>query len=192
MATFLRSQIGSIFFFFQVTIRSATVKKGRFSKGLKVKYKVFKDEDYTETSMIKGTLEPEFNHSKVFSFNCITDEHLEFFDYGCITLMLFGNQEDVKPDPRFTKMSTKVNIFLLYFYSSKLYHLKLERLRMRRVNQNLQNRILSSGSVEIKPQPLPAALRPYSLQALMSQARDLGLIPPNTKPCDWLLKCIYV
>ena len=58
--------------------------------------------------MIKGTLEPEFNHSKVFSFNCITDEHLDFFDHGCITLMLYGNQEDVKPDPRFTKMSTKV------------------------------------------------------------------------------------
>ena len=58
--------------------------------------------------MIKGTLEPEFNHSKVFGFNCVTDEHLEFFDHGCITLMLYGNQEDVKPDPRFMKMSTKV------------------------------------------------------------------------------------
>ena len=71
--------------------------------------------------MIKGTLEPEFNHSKVFSFNCITDEHLEFFDHGCITLMLFGNQEDVKPDPRFTKMSTKVNIFF-YHISTHILH----------------------------------------------------------------------
>ena len=91
-----------------MTIRSASVKKARFSKGLKVKYKVFKDEDYTETNMIKGTLEPEFNHSKVFSFNSVRDEHLDFFDHGCITLMLYGNQEDVKPDPRFMKMSTKV------------------------------------------------------------------------------------
>ena len=60
--------------------------------------------------MIKGTLEPEFNHSKVFSFNSVRDEHLDFFDHGCITLILYGNQEDVKPDPRFMKMSTKVTL----------------------------------------------------------------------------------
>ena len=76
-----------------------------------MKYRVFKDDELTETKMVKGTLEPEFNFSKVFSFPSVTDEHLEFFDHGCITLMLYGNQEDVKPDPRLIKMSTKVILY---------------------------------------------------------------------------------
>ena len=50
---------------FKVQTKSADVHKARFSKGLQVKYKVFKDNEYTETKMIKGTLSPEFNHSKV-------------------------------------------------------------------------------------------------------------------------------
>ena len=76
--------------------------------------------------MIKGTLEPEFNHSKVFSFNSVTDEHLDFFDHGCITLMLYGNQEDVKPDPRFMKMSTKVTLDKKYLVTTYYHAVSLE------------------------------------------------------------------
>ena len=38
--------------------------KARFSKGLKVKYKMFNEPTETETKMIKGTLAPDFKHSK--------------------------------------------------------------------------------------------------------------------------------
>jgi len=48
----------------QIDILSAKVDKARFSKGLKVKYKMFHEKDETETKMIKGTLNPEFKHSK--------------------------------------------------------------------------------------------------------------------------------
>ena len=42
----------------------AKVDKARFTKGLKVKYTMFREKDDTETKMVKGTLNPEFKHTK--------------------------------------------------------------------------------------------------------------------------------
>ncbi|XP_064610352.1 kinesin-like protein KIF28 [Liolophura sinensis] len=92
---------------FKVTLRSADVIKSRFSKGLHVKYRVYKDDKFTETKVIKGTLSPEFNHSKVFSYPSISQDHLDFFDTGCITLLLYGVQEDASPNPKLLKLTTK-------------------------------------------------------------------------------------
>jgi len=93
---------------FQVSIRSAEIFKARFSLGLHIKYRVYKDQEYTQTKMIKGTLTPEFNHSKVFSFPCIEQEHLDFFESGCITFLVYGVQEDKMADSKLSKMTTRV------------------------------------------------------------------------------------
>ena len=93
---------------FKVHIRSAEVNKARFAKGVKLKYRVFNDDDFVETNTMKGTLSPEFNHSKIFSYEKITNEHLEFFESGCITFLLYGLQEDTLADNRMVKMTTKV------------------------------------------------------------------------------------
>jgi len=95
---------------FQVTVKKAEVYKARFSKGIQVKYRVYKDKDFTETKLVKNNLKPEFKHSKVFSFSKITKEHLEFFEGGCITFMVYGTQEDTVPDPKLLKYSTKVSM----------------------------------------------------------------------------------
>ncbi|XP_064640023.1 kinesin-like protein KIF28 isoform X2 [Lineus longissimus] len=92
---------------FKVTIRGAEVNKARFSKGLMIKYKVFKDGEYTVTPTIKGTLTPEFKHSRIISYPSITEEHLEYFDNGSITFLLYGLQEDSKTDPKLQKMTTR-------------------------------------------------------------------------------------
>lgn len=63
-----------------------------------------------ETPVVKDTLAPEFNHSKIFSFLSITDDHLEWFDSGCITFFVFGKQIDTVSDGRLLKMSTKVGL----------------------------------------------------------------------------------
>ena len=71
----------------------------------------------TETPIVKDTLSPEFNHSKIFSFPSITEDHLEWFDTGCITFFVYGNQIDTVSDARLLKMSTKVGLhyYLRYF-----------------------------------------------------------------------------
>ena len=92
----------------QVTIRNAIVHDARFNKGLYIKYMPFKETEFTSTSVVKGTLEPEFNHSQVFHFEEVKQELLDWFDGGCIAFQLFGRQEDSDPDSTRTRMTTKV------------------------------------------------------------------------------------
>ncbi|XP_052816368.1 kinesin-like protein KIF28 isoform X3 [Mya arenaria] len=92
---------------FKVTVKNGEVYKQRFSKGIQVKYRVYKDDSFTETKLVKNTLKPEFKHNKVFTFSKITKEHLEFFEGGCITFMVYGTQEDTVPDPKLLKFTTR-------------------------------------------------------------------------------------
>lgn len=94
-------------FTFKIVTRSLNIKKARFSKGLFVKYKVFKDEDYVKTDTIKGTLTPEFKHTKIYHFPKITQEHLDFFENGCVSFLVYGIQEDTSGDKKLSKMTTK-------------------------------------------------------------------------------------
>ncbi|XP_068725304.1 kinesin-like protein KIF28 [Montipora capricornis] len=92
---------------YKVTIRNATVHDAKFNKGLYIKYKPFRETDFTTTKTVEGTLSPEFNHSTVFHFDSITPEHLEWFDTGCIAFQLYGRQEDSDPDAARSRMTTK-------------------------------------------------------------------------------------
>ena len=95
-------------FILQVIVRSAEIYKKRFSKGIKVKYRVYKDKELTETPLVKNTLTPQFKHSKVFTFSKIKEEHLQFFESGCITFLIYGTQEDAIPDSKLLKYTTRV------------------------------------------------------------------------------------
>ena len=103
---------------YKVTIRNAEIQKAKYCKGLYVKYKSYQEDEFTQTPSKADTLSPEFNHSKVFSFTAITQEHLDWFENGCITFMLYGKQEDSIPDSRLMKMTTKVSqlLFAIYFH----------------------------------------------------------------------------
>ncbi|RDD47595.1 Kinesin-like protein KIF28P [Trichoplax sp. H2] len=92
---------------FKVTIRNAEIHKARFSKGLTVKYRCYNEETLTQTETKSGTLSPEYNHTRIVTLATITQDHLDWFDQGCVTLQMFGRQEDSVADPRLLKMSTK-------------------------------------------------------------------------------------
>jgi len=93
----------------QVTIRSAEINNERYNKGVQVKYCVRGEEEQTETSMVhQGGSMPQFNHSRIISLSCVIEEHLEYFDTGCITFLVYGRQVDLPPDKRLKKMSTRV------------------------------------------------------------------------------------
>ena len=94
-------------------VRLCKINKARYSKGLKVKYRVYKDENYVETPTIKGTLSPEFNHTKVIEFDKVTQDHTDFFMNGFICFQVYGLQEDTTPDARMAKMTTKVRAPML-------------------------------------------------------------------------------
>ena len=93
-------------FGFKITIKSVDVNKLRFSKGMKVSYTPFKQEQATVTPMLQGTT-PQFNHSAVFYFDKVTAELLDWFDSGCLTLKVEAAQEDTKVDPKLVHMNTK-------------------------------------------------------------------------------------
>ena len=84
--------------------------KARYSQGIYIKYTTMGETEITETPVVKDTLSPEYNHSKLFSFPSITEEHLEWFDSGCITFSVYGKQVDTVSDQRLLKMTTKVKI----------------------------------------------------------------------------------
>jgi len=92
---------------FKVTVRNAEIMKSRFSQGIYIKYRTMGDTEDTETPIVKETLSPEFNHSRLFSYPSITEEHLEWFDSGFITFSVYGKQVDTVSDKRLLKMTTK-------------------------------------------------------------------------------------
>lgn len=75
---------------------------------MKYKVSIVQDIEFTETKLITGTLSPEFNHSRIISIPKIGQEHLDFFDIGCITFCVYGKQEDTEGDPKLVKLTTKV------------------------------------------------------------------------------------
>ncbi|XP_066289623.1 kinesin-like protein KIF28 isoform X6 [Branchiostoma lanceolatum] len=94
-------------FHYKVTIKSAEVNKAKYSKGLHVRYKVYQDEDFTSTPVIKATLSPEFKHHRIITYPAVNEDQLGYFEQGCITFQLFGVQEDSVNDNRLMKMTTK-------------------------------------------------------------------------------------
>ncbi|CAE1299414.1 Kinesin-like protein KIF1B,Kinesin-like protein KIN-4B,Kinesin-like protein KIF1A,Kinesin-like protein KIF28P,Kinesin-like protein KIF16B,Kinesin-like protein FLA10,Kinesin-like protein KIN-12D,Kinesin-like protein KIF17,Kinesin-like protein KIN-4A,Kinesin-like protein unc-104,Osmotic avoidance abnormal protein 3,Kinesin-like protein KIF1C,Kinesin-related protein 1,Kinesin-like protein Klp98A,Kinesin-like protein KIF14,Kinesin-like protein KIF18B,Chromosome-associated kinesin KIF4,Kinesin-like protein KIF1 len=94
-------------FHFKVMIKDATVYKDRFCKGLRIRYRTGANTTFVETDVITGTLNPVFNHSKIFSFHPLTEEHLNLFQTGCITFWLFARQNDKINDSNNLKMTTR-------------------------------------------------------------------------------------
>ena len=67
------------------------------------------DDEQTATPMVvKGGRTPQFSHSRVVSLSCVVEEHLDYFETGCITFLIYGRQADSPPDKRLQKMSTRV------------------------------------------------------------------------------------
>ncbi|KAK0041455.1 kinesin-like protein KIF28P [Biomphalaria pfeifferi] len=94
-------------FCFKIIIKAAEVYKSRYNLGIKVKYKLWGDKEFTETQMMKGTLTPQFNHSRIVSIDNLKSEHLEFFENHSITFLIYGKQEDSPTDPKLAKLTTK-------------------------------------------------------------------------------------
>ncbi|CAL1526284.1 unnamed protein product, partial [Lymnaea stagnalis] len=87
--------------------KSADINSQKFSKGIKVRYRLLNDKTFTETKMVTGTLKPELKHSRIVSIDRLLPEHLDFFESNSITFLVYGKQEDTPGDPKLSKLSTK-------------------------------------------------------------------------------------
>ncbi|XP_012936827.1 kinesin-like protein KIF28P [Aplysia californica] len=94
-------------FHFKIGVRSAEIHKARFSKGVRVKYRLLSDKDFTETKLVTGSLSPDFAHSRIVSISKLKQEHLDFFEGNSITFLVYGKQEDSLGDPKLSKLTTK-------------------------------------------------------------------------------------
>ena len=93
---------------FKITIRTAEVHKTRYTHGLYVSFRYLGDDGTaTRTQTVKETLSPTFDFEKIVSYESITQEHLDWFDNGCISFTIHALQSDTVSDARLSKMTTK-------------------------------------------------------------------------------------
>lgn len=139
---------------FKVTLKSAEVNNVRYSKGLYIKYRVYTDQNYIVTETITDTLTPKFNHTKLITFKEITQQHLDFFESGCITFLLYGLQEDTSQDHRLVKMTTK-----------ELRQLDQSGIRRRETDRRASISIEASETSQLKAELLLLTKRYERLEA---------------------------
>ncbi|CAK8695890.1 unnamed protein product [Clavelina lepadiformis] len=94
-------------YYFKIQIRTCEINNSRFTKGTYVKYKTYADEAIVKTRVVKETLSPEFNHSRVVAIPSVTQDHLDYFDNGSVTFFVYACQEDTPPNPSVKKLTTK-------------------------------------------------------------------------------------
>lgn len=91
------------------------VQKARYCHGLYIKYTSFGEENATVTETKADTLSPVFNHSKIYSFPSVTEEHLNWFETGSLSFSLYAKQNEQIVDARLAKLTTKVRIYAKKF-----------------------------------------------------------------------------
>lgn len=75
------------------------------------------DNQKTRTSIVKESLKAQFNHNRVISISSVRQEHLDFFETGCITFFIYGVQVDKMENAKLMKMTTKVRNTLSHFHN---------------------------------------------------------------------------
>ncbi|WAR06090.1 KIF28-like protein [Mya arenaria] len=80
---------------FKIKIVNARGLPNRFTD-VYCKYKVYLEENFTQSKVIKDTINPDFNHERVISLPG-TEEAVEFLKTGAFIVQVWGKQKDMKP-----------------------------------------------------------------------------------------------
>eukprot|EP00111_Clytia_hemisphaerica_P009015 TCONS_00026419-protein len=92
---------------FMVKVINCEVQKARYCHGLYMKYTSYGEENACLTEIKKDTLSPVFNHSKIYSFPAVAEEHLNWFEAGSLSFSLYAKQNDQIFDAKLAKLTTK-------------------------------------------------------------------------------------
>lgn len=76
--------------------------------GFKIKFKVFENNKIVETPVVANANEMRFNFNHIVSYKSLTPSHLNFFETGCVTFVIYAVQREVQPKNRVLGLSTRV------------------------------------------------------------------------------------
>ncbi|UJR26288.1 hypothetical protein I4U23_007626 [Adineta vaga] len=95
-------------FSFKITLRYIEINDERHNKGLRIRYKVFNELEWSETNVIcRHTVCANIKQSRIVTIPNVDHNWLDFFENGCIIFQIFALQEESKPDTRLFKMTTR-------------------------------------------------------------------------------------
>ncbi|XP_049524954.1 kinesin-like protein KIF28 [Dermacentor silvarum] len=83
---------------------------------VRCKYRMFKDEEDTATEAVSGTSDPDFNHTKTFSYRPATVELVEYLSDSYVAISVWGIQvtpipaEGIRPKGRALKKNFQENL----------------------------------------------------------------------------------
>ncbi|XP_076366810.1 kinesin-like protein KIF28 isoform X1 [Tachypleus tridentatus] len=62
-------------------------------RDIRCKYRVFLDEEDTVSEIVTSTINPDFNHQKMFSFKPVTQQLVDYLNNGAIMVQVWGKQK---------------------------------------------------------------------------------------------------
>jgi len=96
-------------FYFKLEILALEINSYLKGKGFKVKFKVFGEKYRSETPIVDVSHNMNFSYSKTVCFESIKNEHLMFFENGCITFFVYSVQKERSVPNSLLSMSTRVS-----------------------------------------------------------------------------------
>lgn len=92
---------------FKVHVRHSEIHNSAHIHGVYVKYKTIGDEEFISTNLVKASLSPSFDHSRIVTIPSINQEHLDFFESGSITFWVYACQTTNPTEPSAKKLTTR-------------------------------------------------------------------------------------
>ncbi|CAF3702022.1 unnamed protein product, partial [Rotaria sordida] len=93
---------------FKITIRFIEINDERHNKGLRIRYKVFNESEFTETNIIcRNTVCANVKQIRIITIPSVDQDWLGFFLDGCIIFQIFAVQEEGKPNTGLFQMTTR-------------------------------------------------------------------------------------
>ncbi|CAF3662340.1 unnamed protein product [Adineta steineri] len=93
---------------FKIFMRFIEINDERYNKGLRIRYKVFNELEFSETNVIcRHTVCANIKQSRIITIPNVDNNWLDFFENGCIIFQILAVQEESKPDTGLLKMTTR-------------------------------------------------------------------------------------
>ncbi|CAM4741050.1 unnamed protein product [Rotaria magnacalcarata] len=93
---------------FKITMRYIEISDERHNKGIRIRYKVFNESEFTETNVIcRQAVCANVKQSRIITVPSIDKDWLDFFRNSCIIFQIFALQEESKPNTGLFKMTTR-------------------------------------------------------------------------------------
>ncbi|CAF3629264.1 unnamed protein product [Adineta steineri] len=123
-------------YYFKVTLNHIEVHDERYDKGLRIRYKIFNELEFSETNIVcRHATCARLKQSRTVTIPNVDDDWITFFENGCIIFQIFAVQEESKSSANLFKMTTR---------DLKLQEQKQEDANLTPVNH--QNTTLPSDS----------------------------------------------